>query len=270
MTSAAPGALEEPLNIAILLNSYRSKILPAIQASYIRTIRSVAPDAKLTFFEPANTGQFPDPKLFDLIVFGGGNVDARKSHPWILNVHGFLRDLVYRYPEKKVLGICWGHQTIARVFDGELEDMDEPEMGVTSINLTESGLRFFPHAAAAGSMRIQQHHRREVKGSMAGKGFVSLAHGNQILLRNNTILTFQGHPEKDAEAAAFRMSDSSRWFGFSSSDEKAWTKLKSQIEMEHEGPVIWKRIFNWVREPARGHPIEVHRQAALDVINGDN
>ena len=119
-----------PLKIAVLLNSYRSRLLPAIRASYVRTIGMVAPDAQLTFFETANKGEFPDPSAFDLIVLGGGNVDPRKSHQWILDVHKFIKDLVVEYPSKKILGICWGHQTIARIFGGKVVEATPPEVSL--------------------------------------------------------------------------------------------------------------------------------------------
>ncbi|KAI1376731.1 class I glutamine amidotransferase-like protein [Hypoxylon crocopeplum] len=248
MPSVTPGA-EQPLRIAILLNSYRSRILPAIRASYERTISAVAPDVKLAFYEPANKGEFPDPSYFDLIVFGGSNVDPRKSHPWILEVHQFLRRIVTQFPDKKVLGICWGHQTISRVFGGKVVDAANPEMGVANVNLTEAGRQFFPEAAVLGSFRLQQHHRREV--AVTPTAFVLLAQGNQCLLsESNTILTFQGHPEKDAETARLRMHDSMRWFGFDATlDEKAWAKLQLLVDMEHDGPAVWRRIMEWVKEP---------------------
>ncbi|KAI0146075.1 class I glutamine amidotransferase-like protein [Hypoxylon sp. NC0597] len=239
-----------PLRIAILLNSYRSRLLPAIRASYERTIGAVAPDARLAFYEPANkNGEFPDPACFDLIVFGGSNVDPRKSHQWILDVHGFFRRLVTQFPEKKVLGICWGHQTISRVFGGKVVDAAYPEMGVATVNLTEAGRQFFPEAAVLGSFKLQQHHRREV--AVAPAAFVQLAQGNQCLLsESNTILTFQGHPEKDAETARLRMHDSMRWYGFDAElDEKAWARLQELIFMEHDGPAVWRRILDWVWEP---------------------
>lgn len=116
-----------PLHIAILLNLYQSRFLLVTKATYARSIGAVEPNARLTFFEPAK-GEFPDPSAFDLIVFGGGNVDPRESHPWILDVHAFLTRLVTQYPSKKILGICWGHQTIARVFGGELTDAVTPEV----------------------------------------------------------------------------------------------------------------------------------------------
>ncbi|KAH9992381.1 class I glutamine amidotransferase-like protein [Xylariaceae sp. FL0662B] len=239
----------ESLNIAILLNSYRSRILWAIRASYERTIRSVAPHACLAFYEPANKGEFPDPARFDLVVLGGSNVDPRQSHQWILDVHDFLRRLVAHFPDKKVLGICWGHQTISRVFGGRVVDAEPPEMGVSTVTLTEAGREFFHEAAVLGYFRLQQHHRREV--AAAPPGFARLAQGNQCLLsENNMILTFQGHPEKDAETARLRMHDSMRWFGFDALDEKAWAKLQQTIDEGHDGEMVWRRIFKWVREPA--------------------
>ncbi|KAI1074474.1 class I glutamine amidotransferase-like protein [Whalleya microplaca] len=239
----------DPLRVAILLNSYRSRILSAIRASYERTISSVAPHARLAFYEPANKREFPDPACFDLVVFGGSNVDPRHSHQWILDVHEFLRRLVTQFPEKKVLGICWGHQTISRVFGGKVVDASSPEMGVATVNLTEAGREFFHEAAALGSFRLQQHHRREV--AAAPVGFAPLAQGNQCLLsENNMVLTFQGHPEKDAETARLRMHDSMRWFGFDALDEKAWARLQQLVDTEHDGEMVWRRIFEWVREPS--------------------
>ncbi|TGJ82300.1 hypothetical protein E0Z10_g6482 [Xylaria hypoxylon] len=248
MAKPAPGTA--PLRIAVLLNSYRSRLLPAIRGSYRRTIGAVAPHAQLAFYEPANRpGEFPNPDYFDLILLGGSNVDPRKRHPWILEIHDFVRRLVRDYPQKKLVGICWGHQTISSVFGGRVVDAAVPEMGVASVNLTTQGRDFFHEAAALKSFKLQQHHRREV--AVAPHGFTPLAYSNQCFLSgSNTILTFQGHPEKDAETARLRLHDSVRWFGFDAlSDEKAWARLEMQINTPHDGEMVWKRIFEWVREP---------------------
>lgn len=256
-----PLLARKPLNIAILLNSYRSKFLPAIQASYTRAIGAVSPDARLTFFEPANRPDedLPDPALFDLIVFGGANVDARKSHMWILRIHHFLLRLVLCHPNQKILGLCWGHQTIARVFGGKIADMDVPEMGVQAVDLTSEGVGFFSGVAKSSTLMIQQHHRREVV--EPGQGFFALAHSNQILMnQQRTILTFQGHPEKDAQTARLRMHDSQRWYGFDSSHEKDWAKLDASIDLDHEGDIIWARILEWAREPPADAEMQMDRE----------
>lgn len=251
------------LRVAVLLNSYRSRLLPAIRGSYQRTIAAVAPHVQLAFYEPANRpGDFPNPDYFDLIVLGGSNVDPRKRYPWILEVHEFVRRMVRDYPHKKLVGICWGHQTISSVFGGKLADAAVPEMGVASVSLTDQGRQFFHEAATSGSFKLQQHHRREV--AVAGYGFTALAHGHQCFLsQSNAILTFQGHPEKDAETARLRLHDSMRWFGFDAvSDEKAWAQLEMLIQNPHDGEMVWRRIFEWAREPCTeaGH---LEQKAAL-------
>ncbi|KAK5659610.1 hypothetical protein OQA88_814 [Cercophora sp. LCS_1] len=118
-----------PLAIAILLNSYKSPHIHTIRDSYTRTLHSVDPTLSLTFFYPADHPftPLPDPSLFDLIIIGGGNADPRKTHPWILRVHAFILETIATYPLKKMVGICWGHQTISLLFGAEIVDMATPE-----------------------------------------------------------------------------------------------------------------------------------------------
>lgn len=132
-------------------------------------------------------------------------------------------------------------------------------MGVATVNLTEDGRDFFPEAAALGSFRLQQHHRREV--ASPAPGFRQLARENQCLMNEEgTILTFQGHPEKDAETARLRMHDSLRWFGFDSVDEKAWSQLRALIDMEHDGEMVWRRVLDWAREPEYSSVAQSHKR----------
>ncbi|KAK3357886.1 class I glutamine amidotransferase-like protein [Lasiosphaeria hispida] len=241
----------QPLNIAILLNSYRSPFIAEIRDSYVRSLGAVSPDSSLSFFYPAEhpSGHFPDPDAFDLIVVGGGNADPRKKHQWILRVHHFILDVVTNYPRKKMCGICWGHQTISLLFGGEVVDMPSPELGVTEAKLTPAGHRFFSRVAQSnnGLVRLQQHHRREV--GTRPNGFHELLADHQAFLsHNNAILTFQGHPEKDARAAKLRIRDASRWFGTDLADQRAITDLVCQMEMQHDGAEIWERVLQWAGE----------------------
>ena len=137
MSAAAPPYNTRPLRVAVLLNSYRSPFIGEIRDSYVRTAAAAATTARgseravLTFFYPAEQpDRFPDPAAFDLVVVGGGNADPRKRHPWILRVHRFILDLVARQSSTrtKLCGICWGHQTIAMLFGGDIVDMDTPEV----------------------------------------------------------------------------------------------------------------------------------------------
>ncbi|KAM7187534.1 Class I glutamine amidotransferase-like protein [Rhypophila sp. PSN 637] len=252
--------LEQPLKIAILLNSYRSPFINSIRDSYVRSIAAISPHSKLSFFYPADFFDqpqlaFPDPALFDLIIIGGGNVDPRKKHPWILRVHAFILDVIAHHPRKKMVGICWGHQTISLLFGGEIIDMDVPELGVTEAKMTCTGRRFFQDSSSStcgggvggqGKLRMQQHHRRAV--GVKPRGFHDLLVGNQSFLSyNNAILTFQGHPEKDGATAKKRVHDAARWFGTDVTDSMAVDELARKMDMEHDGAEIWTRVLQWAR-----------------------
>lgn len=265
----------EPLRIAILLNSYRSPFITSIRDSYVRSISAISPTCKLSFFYPADNFDephkaFPDPTKFDLIIIGGSNVDPRKRHPWILRVHAFILDVIAHHPGKKMVGICWGHQTISLLFGGTIIDMDVPELGVTEARLTSAGKRFFSSSSPSSlvsssgengaipmkngskiNLRMQQHHRRAV-GSKP-KGFHDLLVGNQSFLSyNNAILTFQGHPEKDGATAKMRVHDAARWFGTDVDDRRALDELVRKMELEHDGAEIWIRVLQWARD-GHGH-----------------
>lgn len=77
-------------------------------------------------------------------------------------------------------------------------------------------------------------------------GFLELAHEKQVLLNNRgTILTFQGHPEKDAETAKLRLNDVHRWYG--TDDEKALSRHVEAMEMEDDSKDIWRQVLMWAR-----------------------
>ncbi|KAL1843533.1 hypothetical protein VTJ49DRAFT_1126 [Mycothermus thermophilus] len=263
---------EPPLRIAILLNSHRSPFLTSIRASYERAIAAVSPDAILSFFYPAESPERvtllhgegdlpPDPSVYDLIVVGGGNTDPRAGHAWIQRVHRFVLDCMSVSTRSgsgarpKVCGICWGHQTIALLFGGEVVEAERPELGVTEAKLTPTGRRFFASRSREGTLRLQQHHRRAV--GKPPQGFSELVAGNQgFLSHDNTILTLQGHPEKDAQCARLRIHDATRWYGLREDDEAARSAILRSMEQPHHGKEVWERILRWAREKQPSH--EVH------------
>ncbi|KAK4234466.1 class I glutamine amidotransferase-like protein [Achaetomium macrosporum] len=247
-----------PLRIAILLNSYRSPFITQIRDSYIRCIGAVSRGAAvLSFFYPAEQADdFPDPAAFDLIVVGGSNADPRKKHPWILRVHQFILDVVANYPRKKICGICWGHQTISLLFGAEIVDMETPELGVTEAKLTPAGRRFFSRQSGDGVLLLQQHHRRAV--ASPPRGFYELLGGNQCFLsHNNAILTFQGHPEKDAQCAKLRIRDATRWFGIDPDDQTALAYFERAMERPDDSAEIWTRILEWAGEKHLSHEVRL-------------
>ncbi|EGZ71736.1 class I glutamine amidotransferase-like protein [Neurospora tetrasperma FGSC 2509] len=225
--------------------------------------RGTKVDAKASRTSSSRMKEFlPDPAEFDLIVIGGGNADPRKRHAWILRVHEFVRQTRKEWPKKKMVGVCWGHQTLGLVMGGgEVGEMRLPELGVTDSKLTPAGLRFFndrgPPSTAGGkaeekksSLRLHQHHRRQLV-STPPNFYQLLANNECLLSHDNSVLTFQGHPEKDAKAAKLKIRDAARWWGWDLNDPKAMEEVKGLMEREHDGNWVWERVLEWVWEGLR-------------------
>jgi len=237
------------LKIAVLINGFEGPNTPAIRASFASAITAASATLQnsatpiIDFFDPVFTQVHPDPSKYDLIVLSGGTADPMGSDAWVLKLQDFLRATIKGHPKQKIVGICWGHQTICVALGGTVGSMDSAEIGVTRIQLTSDGSKMFPFANNQG-MQIHEFHRREIK--VPARGFMPLAEGNQAFLNGSyTILTFQGHPEMNAALAKSLLTSAPAYMGV---DEKQKEMLAKNMESAHDGVHIWERILAWVSE----------------------
>ena len=237
-----------PLKIAILLNSFASPLTPLIRSSFITAITFASPCSlpppTIDFFDPIIAQTYPNPADYDLIVLSGGTADPMGSQPWVLKMQEFLRSTARDYPQRKMVGICWGHQTMCVAFGGVVGNREEgAEIGVTEIELMDEGRKML-EIQDEGKLQMHEFHRREIKAP--AKGFVELAEGRQMFMNERkTIWTFQGHPELNEGLAKCMLRESSAYMGV---DGKEMEKLSKRMERKHDGVRIWKRILEWVAE----------------------
>jgi GMP synthase-like glutamine amidotransferase len=197
----------------------------------------------IDFYDPIIAQTYPDPSEYDLIVLSGGVVDPMGSVPWQLKMQKFLRSTVREHPRQKIVGICWGHQTIAVTFGGIIKPMAAAEIGVHQIDLTEQGKEMFPFAVG-GQLIIHEYHSREV--TIPASGFTALAFENQAFLNDaNTIMTFQGHPEMTENIARTMFENVPSYMGVREDEKES---IIRKMELPHDGMMIWKRILEWVKE----------------------
>jgi GMP synthase-like glutamine amidotransferase len=90
--------------------------------SWFILIKTFAPDAEIQVFCPVTGGGLPNPDEFDVIILTGGLSDLTipKPDPWVQDVFDLIEDVAKNHPNTKVLGVCWGHQAIAKALGGSI------------------------------------------------------------------------------------------------------------------------------------------------------
>lgn len=80
---------------------------------------------------------------------------AYEDIPWINRLVDFTSQIPSKNPHLKLIGICYGHQIIARAFGGTVEKNKKGwELGVRSVTLTDLGKRLLKGSADATSKLV--------------------------------------------------------------------------------------------------------------------
>ncbi|KAI0325131.1 class I glutamine amidotransferase-like protein [Cubamyces sp. BRFM 1775] len=81
-----------------------------------------------------------DVDQYDAVLLTGSAASAYENLDWINKLVDYVRFLSKDKPQIRLIGICFGHQIIARALGGECVPNDGKwEIGVTEIDLTEIG-----------------------------------------------------------------------------------------------------------------------------------
>lgn len=149
---------------------------------------------------------------------------AFDNEPWIIALIDYLHDF-FRNCSKPVVGICFGHQIIARTLGGVVEVSPGGwENSVTKIDLSEAGRQFFGVPSIVSNFHtllyllliprffrsrltpmnpqsMHQTHRDAV--TRLPRGVSSIGGSDRCgvhgMYQPGRILSFQGHPEFDEE-----------------------------------------------------------------------
>jgi len=96
--------------------------------------------------------------------------------------------------DSKLLGICYGHQLIAKVLGGDVGPSDKPEFGPTLVSVIrpESILRGFPRR-----IKVWMSHRDSVNDLPKGAVLLATSEGSPIAAfrYNDNVFGVQWHPE---------------------------------------------------------------------------
>ncbi|KJA16154.1 hypothetical protein HYPSUDRAFT_47688 [Hypholoma sublateritium FD-334 SS-4] len=145
---------------------------PALEANgnylqvYTRFLEDTAPGPfVLTPFYVVTSEVYPDPAMYDALLITGSASSAYDATPWIVSLAAYLARVVVDAPALRIVGICFGHQILARALGGACVPNDGWEVGPTRVQLTPLGARVFGPADGGeeeGEIVIQQMHRDHV------------------------------------------------------------------------------------------------------------
>ena len=153
----------------------------------------VDPDISLMTYEVVH-GEYPsDIDEVDGYVITGSKLSVYDDIPWINKLKNFVRQL--HSEEKKIIGICFGHQLVAEALGGKTGQAETGWcVGVHKNKFTDAAKDY---GLTSSGFKIPSNHKDQV---------LELPPGGKLLARTETcpisamglgdhILTFQGHPE---------------------------------------------------------------------------
>ncbi|KAJ5198529.1 uncharacterized protein N7498_007646 [Penicillium cinerascens] len=135
---------------------------------------------------------YPNPNECDAYLLTGSKHDAFGDDCWILTLTEYIRDVLKAH-KKPVVGICFGHQVLARALGARVGRGDGWEISPSEISLTDAGKKLF----GQDQLHLHQMHRDivyEVPAGCINLGY-SAPCAVQGLYIPGRLLTVQAHPE---------------------------------------------------------------------------
>ena len=158
------------------------------------------------------TGKLPGPQeILDYagFIITGSGASANDNEEWIQNLKNFIimvkQHNEHRTRKIRVIGICFGHQLIAKMHGGIVgrNPSKQLELGGEEILIDEAFQSYFRllFGNNCDCLKIMEFHNEQVllkpqSAQLIGKSQSCM---NEILLYDDWMLTLQGHPEYTEE-----------------------------------------------------------------------
>ena len=208
-----------------------------------RLVLAADPSATFSVWD-VEKGVYPsdsDVDTVDGFIITGSKSSAYDDKEWIRNLERLVQELHAK--RKKMVGICFGHQVIARALGGTVEKSDKGwGVGVNVYNVSELPVQGDDEVRGAGSgfLKLVASHQDQVTVLPPGaRTVVSNDHcENAGFVIGDHVLTLQGHPEFSAEYSEAIMAFRHDMIGA----KRVSQGRASLVTHQHEGP----RVARWI------------------------
>ena len=206
---------------------------------FIALLRHSDPNLEYAVYD-VELGQYPaDIDEVDAYLITGSKSSVYEDQRWIAELMAFIRALNAR--QKKVLGICFGHQLVAQALGGKTEKSAKG----WGVGLHTHRFTTVPswHDHGDVDLKILVSHQDQViavpdsSRVLAGSEFCE----NAVCQIGNHILTFQGHPEFVPAYSRELLSIRRERIG-----EVAYTAGMASLSGVHEGQRVARWMLNFL------------------------
>ncbi len=175
----------------------------------------------------------------DAYLITGSRHSVYEDEPWIHRLADFVREL--DAAERKLIGICFGHQLIAHTLGGETRAADRGwAVGVQETCVLTPAEWMLPYREKFGL--LSSHKDQVVKLPDRAAPFAATAFcPNSGFTRGEHILTFQGHPEFSKGYSRALMDARRELLG-----EARYTEGVESLEKPVHAAVVGRWIINFI------------------------
>jgi GMP synthase (glutamine-hydrolysing) len=140
--------------------------------------------------------EIPETFAFDGFVVTGSAASVYWDEQWIDDVAAWVEDAIDR--GLPALGVCWGHQLLAHVLGGTVEDMGEYELGYRTVRQTADSPLF---QGIDQEFVAFETHSDCVSELPPGADLIAENEYGIQGFQNENVVTVQFHPEYDRQTA---------------------------------------------------------------------
>lgn len=212
-------------------------------AMFIRLFRSVGVDWTMEVFNTQH-GQYPDSfDDYDAVLLTGSRADSFSDDPWVVELRKRVTELLRQ--NKKMVGVCFGHQLIALCLGAPV---GRAPQGWGAGRMTYDWHRpDLPHSADRTQIALLASHQDQVFELPPGATLVASSDFCPVaaFTVGQEVFCIQPHPEFEESLSAHLMDKRRELLG-----EDKYHASRASLAHGHEGEHIARMVVAFLEKPA--------------------